>query len=196
VGFVANAWSRKRPEIFLAAAARVLDVFPDSRFVLAGAFSDEARRELLANLSVQVVGRVDFLGFVEDRQSLFQRMDVLMVPAVNEGFGRTLVEAMLAGVAVVATDSGGHREIIKHGRTGWLIPPDDVVAFAEAVCQLARDPDARRRLVNAAKEEAAGYNPCAVSRQVAEIYRQLARLGLVQQKWRVLRDRWWLRAGG
>jgi glycosyltransferase involved in cell wall biosynthesis len=193
VGFVANARAQKRPEIFLAAAARVLEAFPDARFVLAGAFSDEARREVLATLSEQVVGRVELLGFVEDRQSLFRRMDVLMVPAVNEGFGRTLVEAMLAGVAVVAADSGGHREIIKHGRTGLLIPPDDVTAFAEAVCQLARDPNARRRLVVAAKEDAsAGYDPSTVSRQVAEIYRQLPQVGIIRRHWRVLRDRWWL----
>ena len=104
VGFVANAWSRKRPEIFLAAAARVSDAFPDARFLLAGSFGDEARRELLANLAAPVAERVQFLGFVEDRRALYQRLDVLMVPAVNEGFGRTLVEAMLVGVAVVAAD--------------------------------------------------------------------------------------------
>jgi 1,4-alpha-glucan branching enzyme len=190
---VANAWSRKRPEIFLAAAARVLDALPSARFLIAGAFSDEERRHLLAELSAPVVGRVEFLGFVEDRRSLFQRLDVLMVPSINEGFGRTLVEAMLAGVAVVAADSGGHREIIKHRRTGLLVPPDDVAAFAEAVCQLARDPHARRRLVVAAKVDAiSSYDPYTVTRQVAEIYQRLPHLGSVQLKWRILRDWRWL----
>ena len=81
-------------------------------------------------------------------------LDVLVVPAVEEPFGRTLVEAMLCGTPVVAADDGGHREIIRHGETGFLVQPDSSEAFAVAVADLLENPQLAHAVATAAKEEA------------------------------------------
>jgi len=80
--------------------------------------------------------------------------DVLVVPAVEEGFGRTLVEAMLCGTPVVAADDGGHREIIRHGETGFLVRSDDLDAFADTVTGLLENPELANAIATAAREEA------------------------------------------
>jgi len=63
----------------------------------------------------------------------------MVLPSVAEGFGLVLVEAQLAGLAVVGADAGGQREIIEHGRTGILVKPDDPTALAEAIASLYDD---------------------------------------------------------
>ncbi len=80
--------------------------------------------------------------------------DVLVAMAVEEAFGRTLVEAMLCGTPVVAADDGGHREVIRHGETGFLVRPDDPDAFANAVTDLLENPGLANDVTAAAKEDA------------------------------------------
>lgn len=193
VGLIANEWSRKRPEIFVATASQVLKSLPAAEFLIAGEFSDEGKLQLLSPWPKAVTKRVKFLGFVEDRSSLFGRIDILLAPAVNEGFGRTLVEAMLAGVAVIAADSGGHQEIVEHGTTGLLVPVDDVEGFAAAVCVLAHDSKMRSRLIRTAQLRVDKlYDPRAIAREMAEIYRGLKQFGLIEQLNRISEDWRWL----
>ena len=81
-------------------------------------------------------------------------LDALVVPAVRERFGRTLVEVMLCGTPVVAADDGGHREIIRHGETGFLVQPDNPEAFADAVAELLENPRLANAIATAARQEA------------------------------------------
>jgi glycogen synthase len=80
--------------------------------------------------------------------------DVLLVPAVDEPFGRTLIEAMLLGTVVVAAASGGNPEAIRDGVTGHLVPADDAVAFAERSLGLLADSARKGALAEAARREA------------------------------------------
>ena len=101
-------------------------------------------------------------------------LDVLVAPAVNEPFGRTLVEAMLCGTPVVAADDGGHREIIRHGETGLLVRPDDPAAFADAVASLLANPRLARAIVGEGKIEAlAKYSVEAHVERIQAIYDSL-----------------------
>ena len=79
-------------------------------------------------------------------------MDVFVLPSLNEGMGRVLLEAGAAGTPAVATAVGGVPDIIEHGRTGMLAPPRDPEAIADAVGALRRDPERRRALGQAARE--------------------------------------------
>ena len=81
-------------------------------------------------------------------------LDVLVVPAVREPFGRTLVEAMLCGTPVVAADDGGHREIIRHGETGFLVQPGKPEAFTDVVADLHENPRLANTIAAAARQEA------------------------------------------
>ncbi|MGH6920764.1 MAG: glycosyltransferase, partial [Geminicoccaceae bacterium] len=80
--------------------------------------------------------------------------DVLLVPAVEEPFGRSLIEAMLLGTLLIAADSGGNPEIIRHGETGYLVPPDDPDAFALRTLALLEDRDARASIAANARQDA------------------------------------------
>jgi glycosyltransferase involved in cell wall biosynthesis len=87
--------------------------------------------------------RVLFLGQRDDVPRLMQAVDVVVHPSVDpEPFGRTLVEAMLAGVPVIATDTGASAEILDGETTGTLVPPRRPDRLAAALSELLGNPDA------------------------------------------------------
>jgi glycosyltransferase involved in cell wall biosynthesis len=106
-------------------------------------------------------------------------MDVVVHVSLREGLARILPQALLAGVAVVSFDVDGAREVVVDGRTGRLIPPADTSQLADAICQLAEDPELRRRLA------AAGRTECQVRfdhrRMTAEIRQLYGRI--LDQTW-------------
>jgi glycosyltransferase involved in cell wall biosynthesis len=84
----------------------------------------------------------EFLGRVDDNTltSLYSHAAAVVVPSIEE-FGITAVEAQAAGRPVIGVDAGGVRETVVHGRTGWLVPPDDVDALADALQAVDRVED-------------------------------------------------------
>jgi len=80
-----------------------------------------------------VADRVHFLGRREDVPALVAALDVLLVPSWEEPLGRTVLEGMAMGRPVVATGNGGPRELVDHGRTGWLAPPRSPQCWAATV---------------------------------------------------------------
>ena len=176
VGFVGNMLRQKRPHAFVEAAAQVVAQGADgARFVL---FGDNRGGELE---SVQALVRerklaehVVFAGYRRPIDPWLAALDVLAAPGVGDAFGRTLVEAMLAGVAVVAVASGGHTETIKDGATGLLVPPEDAAALASGLLRLLRDRTLLRRLVDAGQAYARHeFAPANHASKVEAIYAEL-----------------------
>jgi glycogen synthase len=99
---------------------------------------------------------VTFTGWVsqDEMRTLYDRADILVVPSWYEPFGMVVVEAMRHGLAIAASAVGGPAEILDDGRTGILFPPHDVESLAETLIRLAGDSSLRRRLGDAAMEEA------------------------------------------
>ncbi len=95
-----------------------------------------------------------------------QMADVFVAPSWAESFPYTVLEAMAAGRPVVATDVGGVREAVLHGRTGLLVPPRDSIALADAIVALLSDPPRAAQLGAAARELVA--RRFTVERMVAE----------------------------
>ena len=107
------------------------------------------RAELERTAAKRRVGDwVRFLGFQADVRTVLWAADVLAhVPThFPEGTPNTILEGMAAGLPVIATPVGGIGEIVRHGETGWLVPPNDASALAEALRLLRADPSLRRRL--------------------------------------------------
>jgi glycosyltransferase involved in cell wall biosynthesis len=98
--------------------------------------------------------RVRLMGFRYPPEPWIAACDVLLVPAVEEPFGRSMIEAMLLGTPLIAADSGGNPEIIRHGETGHLVPPDDPDAFALRALALLEDTDTRASIAAAARQDA------------------------------------------
>lgn len=103
--------------------------------------------------------QVRLMGFHSDIQSCWPEIDLLVHPARQEPFGRVLLEAAAAGLAIVATDVGGTREMFPHQEAA-LVPPDDVASLAAAVSELLGSPELRQSRGQRARERA-GYFSCA-----------------------------------
>ena len=100
-------------------------------------------------------GRVVFVGFVEDPQRYFVAADVIVhCSTAPEPFGRVIVEGMLAGRPVIATNHGGATEILHDGFTGYLVSPNDVSALAATLDQLLTNPAVAERTARAGQENA------------------------------------------
>ncbi|CAN5903985.1 glycosyltransferase family 4 protein [soil metagenome] len=98
--------------------------------------------------------RVHWLGFRQDVPAIIRALDVLLVPSHYEGFGLVVVEAMAAGIPVVATRTSNFPELITDGIEGRLVPPHDPPALAGAILELLRDPAQRARMGRAGRERA------------------------------------------
>jgi glycosyltransferase involved in cell wall biosynthesis len=100
--------------------------------LVAGNFVDEPYRERIEAAMAEECLRhtVRFFGYQEDLRPLYDVLDVLVVPSLNEPFGRVIIEAAAHGVPCIASNSGGIPEIIESGETGLLYPPGDVYALA------------------------------------------------------------------
>jgi glycosyltransferase involved in cell wall biosynthesis len=176
VAFVGTLQRQKRPDIFLRAAAIIHRQRPDIRFVLIGRDGEEgdAARDLCNALDLD--GVVTFAGFHTDAAEWLAGCDLLLAPAVEEGHGRALVEAMTAGVPVIAAASGGHLEIVDDGRTGLLVRPDEPEEMATAALSLLFDPGQASRVAVAARAAAvAKFSVPAHAEAVAKVYRELVR---------------------
>jgi glycosyltransferase involved in cell wall biosynthesis len=131
VGTVARLAPQKGISCFLRAAA-ILCPDTSTSFVVAG---DGPLREALTREArdLNLTDRVFFLGHREDIPQLLQVLDIFVLPSLTEGFPLSLLEAMAAGLPVVATQVGGTPEIVRHGVTGLLVPPDRPFDLACAV---------------------------------------------------------------
>jgi glycosyltransferase involved in cell wall biosynthesis len=142
---VAQLIARKGHEFLLGAWPTVLAAYPQARLILFGRGSEEARlqdRVRRQGLSA----KVHFVGFRADLRNFLGHADLLVHPAVREGLGIALLEAQAAGLAVVASRTGGIPEAVADNVSGLLVPPKDTAALANAITALLGDPDERIRL--------------------------------------------------
>jgi glycosyltransferase involved in cell wall biosynthesis len=122
----------------------------------------------------EAAGLVRWLGEVTEPWSFLAGVDVLAVPSRDEPFGRVAAEAAVAGRPVVASACGGLTEVVEAGRTGLLVPPDDVPALSGALRELADDVELRRRLGDAARASAGRFDPAGHARRVAALLDRVA----------------------
>jgi glycosyltransferase involved in cell wall biosynthesis len=173
VGIVAKLSSVKGHEHFLAAAAEISRSFDDVRFLVVGDGPRRAELEGMAAL-LAISDRVRFVGVRDDVPTLLRLMDVFVLSSVSEGSPNAVMEAMAAGVPVVASDVGGLREIVADGVSGLLVPAGDSVSLAKAVLGLLTDP-ARASAMGAAGQSRA-REKYDVGRVVANVEAVLSKL--------------------
>lgn len=155
VGFLGVFRPEKGIEFFLEMARQLAARRGDIRFLLVGGESSVADIGWLPKMKalagdLGIANRCVFTGERTDVADLMKSMDVLVVPSLNEGFGRVIVEANAVGVPVVGADAAGIPEVIEDGVTGWLVPPRDAGAMAAAVDRVLDDVDWRRRVADIA----------------------------------------------
>jgi glycosyltransferase involved in cell wall biosynthesis len=134
----------------LEAIPEVLDQFPDTIFAVAG--EGELRADLEAKAQeLGIAGAVRFLGNVANMAELLNIADLFVLPSLWEGLPLALLEAMMAGLPVVATQVEGVEEVIQSYQNGLLVPPADPEALRKAIIQLLEDDRQRAQLGQAAQ---------------------------------------------
>ncbi len=98
-------------------------------------------------------GIVEPLGHVEDMPAILVKTDVMVLPSYREGLPRCLIEAAACGLPIVTTDAPGCREVVEDGVNGYLVPPRDPAALADAIRRLHADPELRRKMGRAGREK-------------------------------------------
>lgn len=136
---------------------------------LAGAVNERARERGVAD-------RIHLMGFRQPAEPLISAMDLLLLPGVNEPFGRTIIEAMMLGTPVIATRHGGNPEAITDGLTGFLVEPENSSAFVEPIHRLLNDSRLYRRITKTARTMALEtYGIEKHVKAITDIYLGLAR---------------------
>lgn len=157
----------------LVGALRALER-PDVALLLVGGGPEAARlRRLVAGWRLDDC--VVFAGWLEDPARVYPALDLYVSASHKEGLPFAVLEAMGAGLAVVATDVPGHRDVVRDGETGLLVPPADQRALAAAVGRLIDDPGLRRRMGEAGRRRvSAEFGIRAMVEATAAIYRAAA----------------------
>ncbi len=170
--FVGRLRRMKGVDILLRAFSR-LD-FPQASLQIVG---DGAERRSLETLvqQLKIGDHVSFVGQVPSSHvaSVFAEAEVFCGLSRSEALGNVFLEAQAAGCAVIATRVGGIPDIVEDGKTGLLVPPEDIDAAAKALTLLLRDPAKRRELAEAGRGHAEAFDWSGIAGRYAEIYHGL-----------------------
>jgi phosphatidylinositol alpha-mannosyltransferase len=172
--FVGRLEERKGLIHLLKAYQRLRKRHVDARLLVVGA--GPKLREYRRFVGLRGIRDVEFLGRVSDEEKAryFASADIFCAPATGqESFGIVLLEAMAAGVPIVATDNHGYKNVVQRGAQGLLVEPRKPRALAAALYTLALDPDLRDRMGEAGRARAPEYSWDRVTEQVVAFYREV-----------------------
>jgi phosphatidyl-myo-inositol alpha-mannosyltransferase len=173
--FVGRLDPRKGVDRLIAAMPRVLEKTGGKvQLLIVG--DSYLRPKLEASVAPSARDHVRFLGHVSsaDLPRWYVTGDIFVSPASgNESFGIVLVEAMASGRAVVASDIPGYRSVFTPGEDAVAVPPGDVIALADAIAALVRDPEHRRRLGCKGRERALEFSWPRVTDRIESVYRRV-----------------------
>ncbi|WP_162937940.1 glycosyltransferase family 4 protein [Kiloniella sp. EL199] len=131
-------------------------------------------KELASSLGVS--SNVHFFGFTSEVEALFRESNYLIAPCAVEAFGRTLIEAMMIGLPVVAANAGGHKEIVKDSETGLLCEVDNIEDFTSKIIQLETQATLKEQIILQAQNHTQKYYALdSHISQISNIYNKLAK---------------------
>lgn len=170
---VARQYPRKHIADLIRAFAQVRQHLPAAELVIIGDGPEHNNlRALAAELNLGSACRL--LGAIPDDDEVkawYYRADLFCLPSVQEGFGIVFLEAMAAGLPVVATTAAAIPEVLPHGEAGLLAPPGDVPALAAALTTLLADPALRQRYGAFGREYVARFDWMRVAERFLEVTR-------------------------
>jgi glycosyltransferase involved in cell wall biosynthesis len=173
IGAVGRLWPQKRIKDLIWAADLLKVIREDVHLLIIGDGPHRRRLEQFRR-QVRIEDKVHFLGHRSDVSRLVPHFDLLWLASEYEGLPNVVMEAMMAGVPVVATDISGNRDLIVPGETGYLVPVGDRAALARQANKLLDDRDLAKRLGEAGKHRA--LSDFSVERMVeahVKLYRDL-----------------------
>lgn len=169
LGVVGSLYPVKGHKFLLEAMPAILQRWPKAQLLVIGRGElDVVLKEQVEQLAIEA--HIHFLGMRQDVPRLLSVLDVFVLPSLSEGLSLALLEAMASGKPVVATQVGGNPELIDHGRTGFLVQPQDPRDLEANLLKLLSDPGTMQQFGRQAVERIRQYFSM---KQMVDRYRDL-----------------------
>ena len=167
---IAELHPRKGHKYLFQAFKKLQQEMPTLHLVLVGI--GPAEKELKSNYGS--IPNIHFLGWREDIPQILKASDIVVLPSLREAFGLVLIEAMASGVITVATDNGGTKDIIEHGKSGYLVPPANSERLIDAIRIILTNPDQKRDIeATALNRVKTHFTAEVMAEKTAEVYEKL-----------------------
>ncbi|MBI5181899.1 MAG: glycosyltransferase family 4 protein [Nitrospirae bacterium] len=176
VGMIACFKPQKAPLDFIKAAHLVHQKMPDVRFIVAGDGELRPSMEELIN-SLGLKDKIKLLGFRRDIPEIMKCLDVFVLTSLWEGLPRVILQALAAGVPVVATEVDGSSEVVKNGINGFLIKPGDAEGIAEKIMYILQEIKDFKFQISDSKSILDEFDINLMVRQQEKLY-----MGLIQKQ--------------
>jgi glycosyltransferase involved in cell wall biosynthesis len=172
IGHAAAFTHEKGQDVALEAALLLPPRLSRARMLLIGD-GPERSQPRIVELARQASGIAQLPGFIDDLNQLYAALDLYIMPSRSEAWGLTVLQAMACGVPVVASNVGGLPEVVEHGTSGWLVPPESPESLANAIVEAASDAARLCEFGRNARERAAQFS---IERTVERTERYYLRL--------------------
>jgi glycosyltransferase involved in cell wall biosynthesis len=173
IGSIGRLETQKGYTFLLDAIPKVLSICPNTEFYIIGEGSLHQELEEKA-AKLRISNNVHFTGIRTDIAYLLQELDLFVLPSLWEGFPTVLLESMVCNVPVISTNIPGTRELVIPGQNGWLIPPENSQALADAILEAIGNPELRATFVCRAAKDVQHFT----IDNIAEEYHQLYKIQL------------------
>lgn len=173
IGTIASMTPEKGHTYLLEAMRQVIDKCPECRFMIVG---DGSQRQFLEEKTshLGLTGKVLFTGSRKDVPEILSMLDIFVLPSLKEGLPMALLEAMAAGVPVIATRVGAVPKVVIHGKTGLLVEKGDVNGLITAITQFLKDRKMSVRLSMKGYEKVKSeFSSNVMTLKYLDIYRKL-----------------------
>ena len=174
--FVGRLEKRKGFRHLIRAFPHIKKAVPNARLIVVGAFSDKDKAPFVRYARALKLRGVHFVGYVSPEEMARYHRTATIFCAPNTGFesfGIVLLEAMAAGLPIVASDIAGFRTVVANDCEGVLVPPGDEQALAESIVALLKDPHRRAQMCECGKRKAAQYDWKIIAQRVLAFYDDL-----------------------
>ena len=172
IGAIANHYRTKGLDVLLEAAASLKKEINNFHLVIIGDGPERPRLEAIIN-ALNLQSAVTLTGFLPEAAKYLPAFDIFVLPSRKEGFPFTLLEAMAAGLPIIAASVGGVPEMITDDEQGIIVPPGSPDALRSAIKRLNDDPGLRQRLGDNARRRAAGFSLAQQIKATTTLYRSL-----------------------
>lgn len=172
IGTVGRLTHIKGQRYLIEAAARILTARRDMVFIILGDGELMTDLRMLAH-TLGIKEKVLFLGWRSDVAEIISTFDVFVLPSLNEGMGKVLIEAMAVGRPIIASDVGGIPDLVIHDKNGLLVPPADPESIAMAIETLYRDPLRREKMGESGRIIAESYSAISMIQKIDRLYSDL-----------------------
>ena len=171
LGFVGRLGWQKGPDLLIEAMPAVLKSIPDLQLAIVGDGDMKSRlQQRVAELGIEA--NIHFLGF-RDGQRCMVAFDGFVLPSRYEGLPYVLVEAMFAGLPIVASDQTGCRLLVETGKNGQVYPYDDRDRLVEAIVQVMQNDEQLHAMGNESKRRSVEFTAENMAQKTVEIYRSV-----------------------